>query len=107
MKRLLTCVSFLAVALTACQPTSGDVIKIGFIGPLTGDAAAYGVDTLNGAQLKVEEINAAGGIDGKQLKLVPEDSKCNGSDAATAVQKLTGVDKVVAIVGGSCSTERH
>ena len=105
MKRLLSYTSFLAVALTACQPANSDVIKIGFIGPLTGDAAAYGVDTLNGVQLKVEEINASGGIDGKKIQLVPEDSKCNGSDAATATQKLTGVDHVVAIVGGSCSSE--
>lgn len=103
-KRLLALLSLAAVALSACQ-SSADTIKIGFIGPLTGDAAAYGVDTLNGVKLKVDEINAAGGIDGKLITIVAEDAKCNGTDAVTAVQKLVNVDKIVALVGGACSSE--
>lgn len=104
MRKVLSGISLLSIALAACS-TGGDTIKIGFIGPLTGDAAAYGMDTLNGAQLKVEEINAAGGIDGKQIVLVAEDAKCNGTDAASAAQKLANVDKVVAVIGGACSSE--
>jgi len=106
MKRLLALSSLFAIALTACQaPTDGDTIKIGYIGPLTGEAASFGVDILNGAKLAVDEINADGGIDGRQIKLIAEDGRCTGTDAASAAQKLINVDKVVAIVGGQCSGE--
>lgn len=106
MKRSLALLSLLSLALTACAPTTGSgKIKIGFIGPLTGDAAAYGVDTSHGAQLAVDEINAAGGINGKMIELIVEDGRCNGADAATAAQKLVNVDKVIAIIGGVCSGE--
>lgn len=104
MKRLALLMSAALFALAACQP-SGNTIKIGFIGPLSGDAAAYGVDTLNGVKMKIEELNAAGGIDGKQIVLVAEDSKCNGADAASAAQKLASVDKVTGVIGGACSSE--
>lgn len=96
---------FVMVALAACTTASGEVVRIGYIGPLTGDAASYGADTLNAVRMKVEELNAAGGIGGKRIELVAEDSRCNGADAASATQKLVNVDKVVAIVGGQCSSE--
>lgn len=104
MKRLALLSSVAMLALAACQP-SGNTIKIGFIGPLTGDAAAIGADQLSGTQLAIERINAAGGINGKQLALIAEDGKCSGADAANAAQKLVNVDKVVAIIGGLCSGE--
>jgi len=108
MKRLIALSSLFALALAACQPAgsgSQDPIKIGYLGPLTGDAASYGVDTLNGVKMALEEINAAGGIDGRVVQLVAEDGRCTGSDAASAAQKLVHVDKVVAIIGGQCSGE--
>lgn len=106
MKKFLSLSALTALLLAACQPVgSGDTIKLGFIGPLTGDAAAYGVDTLNGVKLKVDEINAAGGIGGKQLSLIVEDSKCNSADAVSAAQKLATVDKVIGVIGGACSSE--
>lgn len=107
MKRPLALLSLALLGLTACQPsgTSGDTIKLGYIGPLTGDAASYGVDTVNGVTMAVEELNAAGGINGKKIELVVEDGRCNGADSASAAQKLVNVDKVVAIVGGQCSGE--
>ncbi|MBI3618797.1 ABC transporter substrate-binding protein, partial [Candidatus Peregrinibacteria bacterium] len=80
-------------------------IKIGYIGPLTGDAASFGNDNLHGAQIAVDEVNAAGGINGQQVELIAEDGRCNGSDAASAAQKLVNVDHVVAIIGGQCSSE--
>lgn len=106
MRKFLAFSSLLAITLAACLAGSDtDSIKIGFIGPLTGDAAAYGVDAFHGSQLKVDEINAAGGINRRKIALIAEDGKCTGSDAATAAQKLTNVDKVVAILGGQCSGE--
>lgn len=78
-------------------------IKIGFVGPLTGEAANYGTDDLNGALLAVEELNAAGGINGRPLQVIPEDDKCSGKDATTAVSKLLEVDQVKVVLGSSCS----
>lgn len=105
-KRFLSLLSLSALTLAACEG-GGDSgpIKIGYLGPLTGDAAPYGVDTLNGVKLAVDEINAAGGIKGRMIELVAEDSRCTGADAASAAQKLVNVDKVVAIIGGQCSSE--
>lgn len=106
VKRFLTLLSLSALTLVACQNGGEEgPITIGYLGPLTGDAASYGVDTLNGVKLAVEEINAAGGMKGRMIKLVAEDSRCTGADAASATQKLVSVDKVVAIVGGQCSGE--
>lgn len=87
------------------QPTEKGLIKVGAILPLTGDAVVYGEPSRNVYQIALDEINRSGGIKGKQLELVIEDSKCNGKDAATAVQKLINIDKVQVILGGICSSE--
>lgn len=108
MKRLLSLVSCVAV-LSGC--TGGDLsdgtdpIKIGYLGPLTGEAATYGMDTLNGVKIAVEDINAEGGINGRKIEIIAEDGRCTGTDAAGAAQKLIHVDKVHVIVGGGCSGE--
>jgi branched-chain amino acid transport system substrate-binding protein len=82
-----------------------ETIKIGFIAPLTGDGAIYGESSRGGVQLAVDEINAEGGVNGKQLEVVYEDGKCEGKSGATAANKLINVDKVVVIVGTVCSAE--
>lgn len=106
MKRLLALSALASLLLTACKPAgSGDTIKLGFIGPLTGDVAAIGKDALNGTMLAVDEWNQKGGINGKKIVLIAEDGKCSGSDGANAAQKLVNVDAVPAIVGGLCSGE--
>ena len=105
MKRLIAFVSLCALALSACQPAEKESIKIGFIGPLTGEVSSLGNDVIHGAQMKLEEINSAGGIDGKLIELIAEDGRCTGADAASAAQKLVHVDKVVVIHGGECSGE--
>ena len=94
----------LALSLAACSGEKG-TIKIGYIGPLTGEAASYGIDTLNGAKLAAKEINAAGGINGQMIEIIAEDGRCTGADAASAAQKLINIDGVVAIIGGQCSGE--
>lgn len=80
-------------------------IKLGFVGPLTGDAAIYGTDEQNATTLAVEEINQSGGINGRPLEVIYEDGKCSGKDAATAAQKLISIDQVRIILGGACSGE--
>lgn len=84
---------------------STEPIKIGFIAPLTGDLATYGLEEKNATILAVEEINNAGGIKGRKLEVIYEDGKCNGKDATTAAQKLINIDKVKIILGGLCSGE--
>lgn len=102
----------LALALLgACTPktenaeNTSEPIRLGYIGPLTGDAVSFGTDTVNGARMAVDEINAAGGVNGRMVSLIAEDGRCNGADAAAAAQKLIAIDKVVAIIGGQCSSE--
>lgn len=80
-------------------------IKIGAILPLTGDAAAYGMPIQRAGIIATEEINAAGGIAGRQIELIWEDGKCDDKAAAAAAQKLINIDKVKIIFGGGCSPE--
>lgn len=87
------------------QSQNKETIKIGFIGPLTGDAAAYGADTSNAAQLAAQEINDAGGINGQKIEIIIEDGKCNGKDGLSSAQKLVSVDKVKFVLSSSCSGE--
>ena len=106
MKRtaILILISIFILALSGCVKP-GEEIKIGFIGPLTGDVAVVGEPVKDAVVLAVEEINAAGGIDGKQVRVIYEDGTCNGKTATTAAQKLISVDKVQFIIGGLCSAE--
>lgn len=104
MTRIVAVFSFLALLLVGCSG-SDQTVRIGFLGPLTGDLAAAGADQLNAVRLVVDEVNAAGGIGGKNVELIAEDGRCNGADSASAAQKLVNVDKVVAIIGGGCSSE--
>lgn len=80
-------------------------IRIGVMLPLTGDAAAWGVEPLNAMRLAQEEIDNAGGIDGAQLEFIVENDKCDPATAASAAQKLISVDKIKIIFGGGCSGE--
>jgi branched-chain amino acid transport system substrate-binding protein len=80
-------------------------IKIGVIAPLSGGAASYGEALKNGFELAIEDINSKGGIAGFPVEVVYEDSKCNGKDALTAVQKLISTDKIDYLFGGMCSSE--
>jgi len=94
---------------TSLSRKSGDTgtgpIKIGFIGPLTGDAANVGQNSKASVSIAVEEINAAGGINDRQLEVIYEDGQCNGKTASNAANKLINVDKVPVILGGACSGE--
>jgi len=81
------------------------VIKIGVITALTGELSFYGQGTLNAAKIAVEEINSKGGLDGKQIELITEDSPCKKETAITAVNKLVEIEKVNVILGPMCSGE--
>jgi branched-chain amino acid transport system substrate-binding protein len=78
-------------------------IKIGVTAPLTGELANIGENAKAAIDIAAEEINAAGGINGRELQLVYEDDKCGGTDAVQAMSKLINVDKVTAVLGSVCS----
>ena len=80
-------------------------IRFGAIAPLTGDAAAYGLPIKRTLDLLVEQANATGGMNGRNIEVIWEDGKCDGTNTTTAAQKLLNVDKVNFIFGGLCSTE--
>ncbi len=80
-------------------------IKLGFIGPLTADAAELGNDARIATEIAVEEINEAGGINGRELQVIYEDGKCNPKDGTSAAVKLSEVDQVPVIIGALCSGE--
>lgn len=83
--------------------TSGDTIKLGMNMELSGPVAAYGNQEKEGIEMAVEEINAAGGIDGKQIELVTKDNKSESTEAVSVTTSLTVKDGVVAIVGPATS----
>lgn len=72
----------------ATVPTEGGVLKIGGIGPLTGGAAVYGIAVKNGAQLAVDEINAAGGINGMAVEFNFQDDEHDAQLAVNAYNSL-------------------
>ena len=80
-----------------------EVIKIGGIGPLSGPNSTYGISVKEGADLLAEEINAAGGINGKKVEFIFEDDQSDNTVAASAFNKLVDKDGVCAILGGVTS----
>ena len=84
---------------------SGDTFKIGVIGPLTGGAAAYGTAVQYSAQIAVDEINAAGGINGKQVELKAEDDELDAQKSVNAYNSLKdwGMDMLIGCVTSACS----
>lgn len=80
-----------------------DTIKIGFISDLSGSVKKYGA--YEAGKLAMDEINKAGGINGKKLEIIFEDGKCNSKDATSAANKLIQADGVKIILGGHCTPE--
>ena len=102
MKKILFLVSLLALFVLSCGAKASkdkNVIKIGVIGALTGNVAQYGTSTINGFKLKVKEINAAGGINGKKIEIVEADSKGDVQEAINAFKKMVSQDKIDIFVG--------
>ena len=102
----LALLAVLALAALGCGEASDDdaaPLRIGVMESVTGAGETYGTVAVQAKQMAVDEINAAGGIDGRMLEIIVEDSKCNAQDAITAYNKLTDVDGVTIILGTSCS----
>lgn len=116
MKRTLTILGLIALTLTplACERRSGPgggtagndsgPIRVGIYGDLSGQTSSFGQSTKNGAVMAIEEINAAGGINGRKIEYVIEDDQGQPQQAATVVTKLINQDKVHAVLGEVAST---
>jgi branched-chain amino acid transport system substrate-binding protein len=105
--RLRHCLG-LALAVAASMPLvarAEDTIKIGFPIPLSGPTAVYGEPILKGAQMAAQEINAAGGVLGKKLELLPRDSKANADEAVRLSRELIIKDNVDFLLGTLTSAE--
>ncbi|MBL8966711.1 MAG: ABC transporter substrate-binding protein, partial [Spirochaetaceae bacterium] len=109
MRALLCSVLVVALALVGCAGggQKSDTIKVGWFGALTGDQAVWGENELNTVKMLFEEYNAKGGIDvgGKKYKLevIGYDNKGDAQEAVNVTKRLTGQDKVVAILGPNAS----
>jgi branched-chain amino acid transport system substrate-binding protein len=92
-------------AFLSCKPhQSAHEIVIGEYGSLTGPEATFGQSTHNGITLALEEINGAGGIGGRKVRVITEDDQSKAEEAANAVTKLISSNDVIAILGEVASS---
>jgi branched-chain amino acid transport system substrate-binding protein len=115
---LVVTVALLSLSLAGCPPKSekggaaggtgksgnGNEILVGEYGSLTGSEATFGTSTHNGITLAMDEVNAAGGVLGKQIKVSTEDDQSKSEEAASAVTKLISQTGVVAVLGEVASS---
>jgi branched-chain amino acid transport system substrate-binding protein len=112
MKRILIALTLITAVFASATCTRrggncadpGGTIKIGVYGDLTGQTSSFGQSTKNGSQMAADEINAAGGINGRQVQLIHEDDQGEPGKAATVVAKLIDQDQVRALLGEVASS---
>lgn len=105
---LLTVVLLAAACGAGREPQTTAVssdIPVGMYGALSGGEAAFGQATLAGVRLAADEINAAGGVQGKKIRLVVEDDQGKAEEAASVVTKMTTRDNVIAVIGENSSNQ--
>lgn len=102
-KLMVWTLAFCVVLSFSGLSMAADTIKIGYHAPLTGFAASDGKSATEGAKLAVNQINAAGGVLGKQLELIVYDDQAKPAQAIPIANKLIGQDRVVIGVSGSYS----
>ena len=103
-KAIALAVGIAALALQGCQKGSTTEVVVGEFASLTGKEATFGISAHEARMLAVEEVNAAGGVLGKKIKLLTEDDQSKAGESATVVNKLISQDGVVAILGEVASS---
>ncbi len=94
-----------ALVLSACGGAAGGgTIKVAILAPLSGAVPTFGVSTRDGALLAIDEWNAKGGVLGKKIVPVVEDSQCSPDPAVNAANKVINQDQVHYIIGEVCSS---
>lgn len=100
MKRcLLVALLVLVAAATSLPAAAADTIKLGLVGPMTGPLAPYGEGVRNGAILAVEQVNAQGGVLGKQIELVVLDNQADAQQTNVVVNRLIQREQIVGLIG--------
>jgi branched-chain amino acid transport system substrate-binding protein len=103
------CAGPLMFGLAACKKGGGGAdateIVIGEVAALTGGTATFGTSSNAGTRMAIDEINAAGGLLGKKVRLVTEDDQSKPGEASTVTKKLISRDKVVAVLGEVASSK--
>ena len=95
----------MAAGLSGCKPgNESNSIKVGEYASLTGKQADFGIASHEGTVLAIENLNAAGGVLGRQLELITEDDLSKAGEPATVVNKLVSRDNVVAVLGEVASS---
>lgn len=115
---MLTCISLLGMLLTGCgsnnttkdtsanksSDAANETIKIGLAAPITGNYAEYGIGFEIATEMAVNEINAAGGINGKNLEIKTMDSKGDAKEATAIARQFSDESEIMAVVGDFSST---
>ncbi len=107
MNRILPSLIIIASLLMtfACQPSgNADKVRVGVFMSMTGSTANFGISSTNGIKMAADEVNAAGGINGKQIELNVQDDRSDAQEAATIVTKFVTQDAVHAILGEVASS---
>ncbi|MCC5466968.1 ABC transporter substrate-binding protein [Pelosinus baikalensis] len=101
---LFTVVILVAGLVAGCGGSASKDIKIGVVYELTGNTASFGTAAANGAKLAFKEINANGGVLGKQIQIAVADNKGEPSESSNAMTKVISQDKVIAVTGFTTSS---
>jgi branched-chain amino acid transport system substrate-binding protein len=108
MRRRFFTFGLAAIAITfssaSCGKNNAEEITVGAYLSLSGSDSTFGTDTRDGIELAVEEVNAAGGVKGKKVKVLYEDDKSTTQEASQKVRQLIDRDKVVALLGEVASS---
>ncbi len=106
MKRLLMMIvaGFFLTSFFLVSIVLAETIKIPVASPFTGPLASFGEGVKNGALLKAEEVNAIGGINGKQIEIVLGDELCDPKEAAAVATRFASDPKVAIVIGHLCSS---
>jgi branched-chain amino acid transport system substrate-binding protein len=111
-KLLVLAVAVMSLVVMGCPPkgeggaaggADGEIL-VGEYGSMTGSEATFGKSTHEGIMMAVDEINAAGGVNGRRLKVLTEDDQSKAEEAANVVQKLISQNNVVAVLGEVASS---
>lgn len=103
-RRILGSLAIVIAAAAGCTKKNKNEIVIGHFGSMTGAEATFGKSTDEGIRLAVEQINAAGGIHGKQIRLVTMDNQGKAEEAAAVATRLIEQEKVAALLGEVASS---
>lgn len=106
LKYLSFVILLLTIVLSGCSTLQKEeTIKIGAVLPLTGEGTPdQGQASQKAIMLAIDEINARGGINGKKLEAIFEDSQCQAKNGVTAITKLINVNKVNFVIGDICDS---